>query len=225
MKNKIKRCIPPFCHHHHVEPKWYTNTQQHKWGMTNSICHKINFSRHLQYVRHWLDGSRHYCAVLDETSCHFPVSCPVLPAAYSCIVCLHRAVLQKPSLTLQGLEFSLIYRHQSLFVWMSYGLTLLVCSFVVITKASTVTGNLPRNCHTANSLFHKGFQEVALHTANAPISQQPHSLQSCKPDNPSGPRGSSVEFNQKPWTQTWGFQRDLEYVFLTLIHRVYISLA
>lgn len=59
----------------------------------------------------------------------FPVSFPILSSAYSCIVCLHQAAPQKPSLTLWGLVFGLIYRHQSLFVWMSYGLTLLVCSF------------------------------------------------------------------------------------------------
>lgn len=105
---------------------------------------------------------------------NFPVSCPILLSAFSCIVCLHRVTPHKPSLTLQRLEFGLIYRHQSLFVWMSYGLTLLVCSFVVITKAHTVTGKLPLNCHTTTILFHKDLHEESLDTANTPVSQQPH---------------------------------------------------
>lgn len=71
-----------------------------------------------------------------------------------------------------GVGVRLIYWHQSLFVWMSYGLTLLVCSFVGITKADTVTGELALNCHTATSLLKQDFQEVALYTANAPASQQ-----------------------------------------------------
>lgn len=54
---------------------------------------------------------------------------------HSCIVCLHQAAPQNPSLTLRGMEFGLIYQHLSLFVWMSYGPSLLVCSVVVITKA------------------------------------------------------------------------------------------
>lgn len=103
----------------------------------------------------------------------------------------------------------------------------LLCWYVLLwwlQRPVTVTGKLPRNCHTATSLFQKDFQEVALYTANTLISQQPHVLPNYKPDNPSGPRGSSTESNQKPWTQTWGFQRDLEYVFLALVHSVYIFL-
>lgn len=156
-------------------------------------------------MEHRWEVSRLQCHGLDKTSRHFPVSCPILSSAYSCIVCLHQATPQKPSLTLQGLEFGLIYRHQSLFVWMSYGLTLLVCSFVVITKAHRVTGKPPLNCHTAISLFQKDFQEVALYIANTPISQQLHLPPNCKPANPSGPPGISTESNKKAWIQTWGF--------------------
>lgn len=127
---------------------------------------------------------------------------PSLLSAFSCIVCLHQTSPQKPSLTLQRLEFGLIYRHQSLFVWMSYGLTLLVCSFVVITKTHTVTAKLPLNCHTTTILFHKDFQEEALDTANTPVFRQPHIPPHCKPANPSGAPGTSTESNKKAWIQT-----------------------
>lgn len=110
-------------------------------------------------------------SALDETfQTPVPSSCQHSAALF----CHHQALPQKPSLTLQRLELGLIYRHQSLFVWMSYGLTLLVCSFVVITKANTVTGKLPLNCHTTAILFHKDFLEKALDTPNTPVSQQPH---------------------------------------------------
>lgn len=130
---------------------------------------------------------------------------PSLLSAFSCIVCLHQTSPQKPSLTPQRLEFGLIYRHQSLFVWMSYGLTLLVCSFVVITKAHTVTAKLPLNCHTTTILFHKDFQEEALDTANTPVFRQPHIAPHCKPANPSGAPGTSTESNKKAWIQTRAF--------------------
>lgn len=138
----------------------------------------------------------------DEAPRHFPVSCPVLSSAYSCIVCLHQAAPQKPSLTLQGLEFGLIYRHQSLFVWMSYGLSLLVCSFVVITKAHTVTGKLPLNCHTATSLFQRDFQEVALYTANTPFPNSLTCPQTVNLPIPLDPLAAQTEPNKKSWIQT-----------------------
>ncbi|CAB1419149.1 unnamed protein product [Pleuronectes platessa] len=76
--------------------------------------------------------------VLDDSSCHFSVSHPV-PLAGTQLHCLpsSSSTAKKPSLTLQGLEFGLIYQHQSLFVRMSYGLSLL-----------------------------RDFQEVVLYTAN-----------------------------------------------------------
>lgn len=138
---------------------------------------------------------------LDELS---SLSCPVLLSAFSCIVCLHQALPQKPSLTLQRLEFGLIYGHQSLFVWMSYGLTLLVCSFVVITKAHTVTGKRPLNCHITTILFHKDFQEEALDTANTPVSQQPHLPPTVNLPIPLDPL-ASTESNKKAWIKHEGF--------------------
>lgn len=145
------------------------------------------------------DGFVASASALDETfQTPVPSSCQHSAALF----CHHQALPQKPSLTLQRLELGLIYRHQSLFVWMSYGLTLLVCSFVVITKANTVTGKLPLNCHTTAILFHKDFLEKALDTANTPVSQQPHIPPNCKPANPSGPPGISTESNKKARIQT-----------------------
>lgn len=151
---------------------------------------------------------------------NFPVSCPILLSAFSCIVCLHQVTPHKPSLTLQRLEFGLIYRHQSLFVWMSYGLTLLVCSFVVITKAHTVTGKLPLNCHTTTILFHKDLHEESLDTANTPVSA-PHTP-NCKPVNPSGSPGIAAESNKKVWIQTWGFHWRFWNMYFSLLFMVCI---
>lgn len=146
---------------------------------------------------------------------------PSLLSAFSCIVCLHQTSPQKPSLTLQRLEFGLIYRHQSLFVWMSYGLTLLVCSFVVITKAHTVTVKLPLNCHTTTILFQKDFQEEALDTANTPVFQQPHIAPHCKP---SGAPGTSTESNKKAWIQTRAFDWRIWNMYFPLLLIVCILL-
>lgn len=121
-----------------------------------------------------------------------------------------------------GLEFGLIYRHQSLFVRMSYGLTLLVCSFVVITKAITVTGKLPLNWHTATSLFQKDIEEVALYTATTPISNSstyPPAVKSLwTPWHLNRVKQKGLDPNMRVLLM------DLEYVFLTLVHSVFIFL-
>lgn len=153
---------------------------------------------------------------LDELS---SLSCPVLLSAFSCIVCLHQAPPQKPSLTLQRLEFGLIYRHQSLFVWMSYGLTLLVCSFVVITKAHTVTGKRPLNYFVSQRLSGGG----SWHSKHPSFPTAPLTP-NCKPTNPSGPPGI-YRIKQKGLDPNMRvLLKDLEYVFLTPVHSVYIVL-
>ena len=135
----------------------------------------------------------------DDQSCHFSASPPGplarLTAALFAFIKLHR---KKPSLTLQGLEFGLIYQHQGLFVRMSYGLSLLVCSFVVITKSSAVTGKLPPNCHKApffvserlsgGGSLHSKHPPPPFITVNLPIPPDPLAAQRGQTKKRPGPK-------------------------------------
>lgn len=153
----------------------------------------------------------------------FPVSFPILSSAYSCIVCLHQAAPQKPSLTLWGLVFGLIYRHQSLFVWMSYGLTLLVCSFCGDYK------DLYSDWEASSTLSHSHFfvrsklwRGGSLHSKHPDLPITPLTPHNCKPANPSGPPWHLNKVKQKVLWPKQGFYCWTWNMYLSLLFIVCI---
>lgn len=126
------------------------------------------------------------------------MSCPAVGVQLHCLPSSVEAT--KAESHPSGLQFSLICRLQSLFELMTYGLTVLVCSFVVIAKIYAVTGKLPKTV-TPPSLFQRSFQDRALCTANKPLFYLP-ALNRDTPQPPTPSTGILMESNIKAPIQT-----------------------
>lgn len=154
--------IPSFCHHHQVEPKWYTNTQQHKWGVTFTIDEALT-GWFLPIFSAW-----------DE-SCPFLVCCPVLSLSAFTELC--RKSQSSPFRAWSSASFSDI--RVCLCGWVMD----LLCWYVLLWRLQKPVKWL-RICHTEDSLFQNDFQEVALCTANTPSSTYPPAVNLTVPLDP-----------------------------------------
>ncbi|TNN52886.1 hypothetical protein EYF80_036899 [Liparis tanakae] len=145
-RSKLQR-IPSFCHRLGVTTEGISHIPNgSKWDATDTIDHKTNYRS--------ADGK-----FSRLSSFAFVKLKP-----------------QKPSLTLRGLEFGLICRHQRLFARMSYGLTLPVCSSVAITKGPYGDWEASAKPLYSDFFVSESLAGGALYTANTPMSRQPPPL-------------------------------------------------
>lgn len=150
--------------------------------------------------------------------------CPMLVSAFSCIVCLHQATPQKPSLPLQSSG-----------VWPHLPTSEFVCADELWAYSSGVSflGNYKgpySDWEASTKLSHNNYLvsqrflgEGSWHSKHPSFPTAPHTPTinlPVPPDPLASPHNQTKgrDPNMKAWLE------DLEYVFLTPVHGVYIVL-
>lgn len=157
------------------------------------------------------------------TSLNFSIYKSVLSSVNSCVVWLHQAEPQKVKSHPSGVGVRPHLPTSELVCADELWTDSVGMFFCGDYKGHTVTGKPPLNCHTATALFQKDFQEVALCKANT-LPTTPFTPPTVNLPIPPDPLASQQGQTKRPGSKLWVLLMDLEYVFLTLLHSVYIFL-